>query len=334
MSVLITGGSGFVGMNIAEYFFDKGLDVIIIDNKPLLPEFIRTLNRKKGNYQFVQVDILNQNEINMIFENYQISSIIHGAAISPSGNSDKFINKKVFEVNLLGTINLVEVGKQYEVNRMIYLSSASVYGDASFTNDLITEEIPPQPNTFYSISKYSGELTMQRYQKILDMDIKIVRLGAAFGRWEYNTGVRETLSAPFLSTLYALNGKQALLPRLGIKDWVYSRDIAEAIYRLMINKSLRHDIYNLGNQNIWSIKDWCEKLGDNFPDFSYNIVENELSNIPFYSDKDRASLSNCRINEDLNFENKYDLETSFLDYMNWINGLEDKKSIFNHLLLK
>ena len=319
MTVLITGGSGFVGMNIVEELTMKGMNVVILAQKPLLPEMINTLNEKPGKFEYVNIDILNGERIDWVIKHYSITSIIHAAAIAPGDASERDSTINTMNVNVMGTLEMLETARNNNIKRFVYLSSASVYGDAAFEPGLLFEDKTyPRPISMYSISKFAGERTALRYKYLFGMDIVVVRVGATFGPWEHNTGIRDTLSAPFQTTQFAIEGKKALIPSHGNIDWLYSRDAAIALAEILFSKHLTYDTYNLSYGKAWSIQGWCKKLTDRFPGFTFEVVSNDNANISLHGDRDRTVLSSERIQKDLEFIPNSGINESFSDYMNWI----------------
>lgn len=152
------------------------------------------------------------------------------------------------------------------------------------------------------------------------MNIIATRIGEVFGAWEHDTGLRDTLSAPFQALLLAISGEEAILPRAGNKNWVYSKDIANAIYVLLKATSLHHDVYNLSSNYIWSIEQWCKLLSNKYPQFSYRSNQHkEKANIDFYAEKDHAPIQINRLTEDTDYIPSYDIEQSFEDYSKWVD---------------
>jgi nucleoside-diphosphate-sugar epimerase len=320
MTVLITGGTGFIGINLSDELTDMGTDVVLFARSSLPEEAKTTLDRRKGNYTFVHSDILNGNDLDHIIKKYGVTSIVHAAVITPDLERERSESSNIMQVNIMGTVEILEAAKRNNIEKFIYLSSGSVYGEAALDDDWLSEEKTyPRPTTLYAISKFAGERTVLRYKELFDMNLTVARVGTVFGPWERYTGVRDTLSPLFLTTRLAVLGKEAILSNPFHKDWVYSKDIARGLASLLFCKNLKHDVYHLSSGVIWSVLDWCEKLANEFPQFNYKLVNsNEMANIPYSGD--RSPLAINRIKEDVGYAPQYGLEESFSDYMQWIRG--------------
>jgi len=320
MRVLITGGSGFIGMTLAEELTDQGMDVVLMARRPLLNEMETALEGRKGKHSFFQGNVLDPDSLDEVIRKYSIDSIVHAAVITPDEVREKEQSRLIAQVNYMGTIEVLEAAKRNGIRRLVYTSSGATYGDASFESDWLDEdENYPRPNSLYGINKFAAERAALRYKKIFGMDIVIGRVGGVFGAWERYTGVRDTLSGPFLATRAAYLGQRPKVLNPDNKDWVYSRDIAGALSCMITAKSFGYDVYNLSSGYIWSGTAWCEKLKEAFPSFTYSIVDDPSeADIRDFGEKDRNPMRIDRLKNDLGYLPVYDMDKSFIDYMRWI----------------
>ena len=322
MNVLITGGTGFVGMNLAEELTDSGINVVLLARKPLLPAMVKSLEGRKGKYYFFKGDVLDGEGLDTVIKQYSIDSIVHAAVITPDEEREKEQSRLIAQVNYMGTIEVLEAAKRNKIKRLVYTSSGATYGDASFDSDWLDEEKNyPRPNSLYGINKIASEQAARRYRKIFGMDIIIGRVGGVFGAWERYSVVRDTLSGPFLAARAAVMGSHPAVLRPDSKDWVYSRDIAKSLAVMLSVEKYSHEVYNLSSGFIWSGKKWCDKLKEAFPDFDYTIVDDaEKADITDFGMLDRNPMSIEKLKNDLGYKPVYDLEKSFEDYMAWIKS--------------
>jgi nucleoside-diphosphate-sugar epimerase len=320
LTVLITGGTGFIGINLSEELTGIGIDVVLSAMTSLPKEAQQSLERRKGNYDFVRSDVLNGDDLDHIIKKYGVTSIVHAAVITPDLDREQSESKMIMQVNFMGTVEILEAAKRNNIKKLIYVSSGSVYGDAALDDDWLSEEKTyPRPKTLYAISKFAGERTVLRYKELHDMNLIVARVGTVFGPWERYTGVRDTLSPLFLTTRLAVLGKEAILADPFRKDWVYSRDIARGLAALLNGNHLKHDVYHLSSGIVWSVADWCERLAQEFPAFHYRIADGqEVANVR--SNGGRSPLAINRIKEDTGYSTQYGLEEAFRDYMQWIQG--------------
>jgi len=324
MVTLITGASGFVGLNITEKFLSEGHKVVMFDASTSLPgDAVATFANLGGDYTYVQGDVLEAKLLQSVLRDHDITHVIHTAAITPGNKREQQDAKHIMQVNLLGTLEVIEASLHHGVKRLVYPSSASVYGDNSYDHELLDElNTIPLPRATYAISKYAAERYVLRARQLWGLDAVVARVGAVFGPWEHDTGVRDTLSGPMLASRLAVLKQEAVLPRPGPRDWVYSRDVAKAFFHLLLNEDLHYQLYNVSAGNRWTVEDWCQKLAERFPDFTYKFAnDSNTPNISFGA-RDRSPLSIKRLTSDV-MTPSFGLDAAFADYMAWIDEHSD-----------
>ena len=214
-------------------------------------------------------------------------------------------------------MNVLDAARRRGVERFAYLSSASVYGANALSADALSEsETPPIPQSLYAVTKYAAEGIARRYGTVFDMQVVAARLSAVFGRWEHDTGLRDTLSPPYLLARLAAAGECAVLAQEGSRDWIYGPDAAAGIVALLDAADLRHDVYNIGTGGTWSLGQWCEKLADRMPAFSYRFDDGPSAD-PALDPGCRAPLSIERVLAETGYTPGFGLDESFEDYVEW-----------------
>ncbi len=314
MTVLLTGGTGFIGINIAEELTKAGYDVVLLDMNELPGEAKESLDKHEGDYYYFKSNILDGDKLDEVIKKFNVSKVIHAAVITPGEKREKEQSKLIAQVNYMGTVEVLEAAKRNKIKKIVHLSSASVYGDASPEADWLSEaKTFPKPKELYAITKFAAECTALRYKELFDLDVVVGRIGGVFGPWERYTGFRDTLSGPFFTTRAAILGEEVVLPNAGVKDWVYSREIAKSIVALLVAKEHAYNIYHLSSGYIWTIKDWCEKLKEVFPDFNYKVLTDP-------GEIERSPLLIERLKNDIGYKPEFNLKKSFEDYMNWVKN--------------
>lgn len=175
-AVLVTGGAGFIGSNIAEKLLELEEKVIVFDNlstgkKENIEGFF-----KNPNFKFIQGDIRNQKELEEIMP--AVDHILHQAALPSVIHSIKE-PKSTFENNALGTLNLLMAAKKYKIKKVVYASSSSIYGTKG---NLPKEEgMVPNPISPYGLSKLTGEKLCQIFSEIYGIPTICLRYFNVFG---------------------------------------------------------------------------------------------------------------------------------------------------------
>lgn len=328
MSILVTGGSGFVGLNISAALLGRGDTVVLLDmNRPpaAAEAHLRSLS---GTLVIETGDVRNGSATAAIMARHAVRRLVHGAAITAGPERETTQARLVAEVNLGGTIETLEAALTAGVSRVVQLGTGSVFGNAVLSGtDIIDEaDTTPVPDSLYGITKYAAERTALRYRDRRALDVVVARLGVVFGPWEYDTGVRDTLSLPLQLLRAAENGETARFRRSLPDDWVYVKDVADAVAALLDAPAAPGPVYQIATGARWSIPDWCERLKGRFPGFDYAVVtDGEPVTIGATQPSARPPFSVARLRRDTGFSAAYGPVEAFDDYLRWRDGSRDAR---------
>jgi hypothetical protein len=160
--------------------------------------------------------------------------VLHAGVITAGVQREAEDAAGIVSVNVAGTVNVLEAARRHGVRRVVYPGSGAVYGANGFAAPLLCEEqVAPNPESLYAITKYAAERIALRFRSIAGLDVVTARLGGVFGPWEYATGQRDTLSPLLAATRLALADDEAVLEAAGRRDWIYAPDVAEALLILL-----------------------------------------------------------------------------------------------------
>jgi nucleoside-diphosphate-sugar epimerase len=319
MAVLITGGAGFVGLNVAENLLARGEEVILFGPSAPPPAAMTSLAQHPGRLSLADGDVSVAADLDAVFSAHPIDRIIHGAAITADLAREKRAARDIFTVNLLGTVELLEAALRHKVSRVVQLGTGSIFGSAGTASATLDEQISPTlPLSMYGISKYAAERTAVRYRSSRDISLAVARLGIVFGRWEYDTGMRDTLSLPLQLFNIAEAGGSAVVHKGAADDWVYATDVASGIVALLDRHDTPEPIYHLSAGMRWSLAGWCQHLKQRFPAFHYELVEAlEQCTVGQNASIPRSPMSIERIQHDTGYRPKFLLDNAFEDFFNW-----------------
>lgn len=259
-TILVTGGAGFIGSHLCEKLLKDNYRVVCFDNfntfyDPRLKE--DNLQAMKGNENFILVrgDILDKGALDSIFANHQIIKVIHLAAL-PGVRTSFLGSGSYLDVNIRGTLNLLNMVKEYNVSQFIFGSSSSVYGKDSSVPFVEIENnlVPISP---YGVSKLSAEILCKSYHKLYGIPIAILRIFSAFGPRQrpelaIHQFVRSMKRGEVISMLGDGNSS---------RDFTYIDDIVEGIV-LALKKPFPFEIFNLGNSKTVKLKELIGLLGE------------------------------------------------------------------------
>ena len=263
-TVIITGASGFIGLNLVEAFLRRAWRVraLSFDGIPALAaaEF-RAL---PGELDDRIGDVRDQLALEALFEGCVPDAVIAGAAITSGPARERNNPTGIFEVNLLGPVRLLELAAHHQVPKMLCFSSTSSMGELPFLGNPVRETDAPRPLTFYGATKSALETVGLRWNSFGSAPRLFVgRLTAAIGPWERATGVRDTLSPPLAIIESALAGEPiAPLPQGGARDYAYAPEVAEQVVWMLTAESPvpQHTLYQLSPGFTWHARVMLDAL--------------------------------------------------------------------------
>lgn len=317
MSILITGGTGFVGLNIAQYLSNLKITPVLMSALPFSKEIRQALHNQGVNFEYFQGSVTNQEDLNRVCLTYSITKIVHCAAITANQEREIQDTKEILSVNLLGSVEVFECALRHNIQQVIHFSSGSIFGDIGLNDPVIDELLTPVlPSSIYGISKLAAERVALRYRQTRHLNITTLRLGLVYGRWEYDTGHRDTLSLPFKIFCSAKKGEQVKIFKNIGKDYIYGSDVAKGIYKILEKGSSSEALYHLSSGFEWSLDLWLKNLKEKFPSFRYELTDDSQScSYRLTNATLRSPYSIKRIQRDFNFSADFNTQSAFDDFI-------------------
>ncbi len=267
-TILVTGGAGYIGSHTVKLLLEKKYDVIILDS--LVNGHKESVDKKA---KFYQADLGNKDAIRKVFQDNKIDCVIHFAAFIEAGES-MVDPKKFFRNNLVNTINLLDIMLESDVKKIIFSSTAAVYGEPEYTP--IDEKHPTKPTNYYGLTKRMIERILDSYHHAYGLKYIALRYFNACGAHpKANLGENhnpETHLIPLI--LQAAKGERKKIMVFGtdyktndgscIRDYIHVCDLAEAHIKAMEKlNQLNADQFNLGNGKGYSVLEVineCKKI--------------------------------------------------------------------------
>jgi len=212
-TILITGGAGFIGSNLCDYFLGKGYKIVCLDNFATGHQHnIESLMANK-NFRLIVGDIRHIEDCRNAVQG--VDYVLHQAAL---GSVPRSINDPVTtnEVNVTGFLNMLTVSKEANVKRFVYAASSSTYGDSQGLPKV--EEVIGKPLSPYAITKYVNELYAEIFSKTYGLETIGLRYFNVFGRKQDPNGAYAAVIPKFVMQLMDLES-----PKIN-GDGNYSRD--------------------------------------------------------------------------------------------------------------
>ncbi len=250
--LLVTGGAGFIGSHLVDRLLERDDRVVCIDNfDPFYPPEIKRRNiadaLNNECFSLVEGDIRNRDHLEAIFSGQEIESVIHLAAragVRPS-ITDPLLYQ---DVNLKGTLNLLEVSKDHGVRNFIFGSSSSVYGSRDTTPFRETDDVS-RPISPYAATKLAGEALCFTYHHLYNMPMSCLRFFTVYGPRH-----RPEMAIHKFTRLIDEGGEVELYgDGSSRRDYTFVSDIVDGIIAAL-DKKLDYEIVNLGGSETTQLK--------------------------------------------------------------------------------
>jgi UDP-glucose 4-epimerase len=300
IKILVTGGAGFIGSHICDILIDKGYDVIILDN--LSTGKKEYINNKAV---FYQEDITK--DINYIFEKEKPDMVVHAAA-------QVMLRKSIEEpiedakINIIGTINILEACKKYNVKKIVYTSTGGArVGEPKYLP--VNEKHPLNPCSPYGISKHTAEHYVWMYNQNYNLDYLIFCFGNVYGP-------RDDPKCKRVTSIFSykiLKGEKPVIFGDGnqTRDFIYVLDLAEFIVN-SIEKSPKSKLFHLANSKQISVNKIFELLKEisNFKEEATHIeaIKGEVRDIV---------LDTTLAEQELGWKPKHSFEEGLKETFEW-----------------
>ncbi|MBU5590814.1 SDR family oxidoreductase [Clostridium sp. MSJ-4] len=304
MKVLVTGGAGFIGSHLVDRLIELEHQVVIVDD----------LSHGKREYinpkaRFYNVDIRSK-DLEKIFSEEKPEVVFHEAAqISVPKSLDNPIMDA--EINIIGTINLLECSKKHNVRKIIYPASAAIFGEPEYLP--IDEKHPLNMISGYGITKHTVEHYLQVYSVLYGIEYTVLRYANVYGPRQDSTGEGGVVSI-FCERM--LEGQKIYIFGDGeqTRDFVYVKDVVDA--NILAMNNLKNDIFNVCTNSKISV--------NNLFDLISSIIDDSLK--PIYGEERHGDIRHSymtfeKIRNKGNWEPKYSLEEGIKETINFYKGL-------------
>lgn len=334
--ILLLGGAGFIGHNLAIELKKKNADVLILDSlninniTNIISDFSLNEDKKKIYLSFLmqRFELLKKNNISLeVFDirnfidllscikNFKPSKIVNLAAISSALIANNLPTLS-YDIQINGTRNLVDICRTLsnDIKQIVFFSSSTIYGD--FDGDIVNETTRPKPKGVYANAKYIGERLVREAKSLYNIDYTIVRPSALYGE----RCISGRVSQKFIEN--ALENKPLILEGGGdgLLDFTHIDDLVDGVVLCLYNKSALSKTFNITYGNARKISELADIIKNLIP--KVKIQEVERSKLK----PKRGTLSIERAKQLLNYTPKRDLRTGYRKYCEWyINQWNNKK---------
>jgi len=263
MKYLVTGGAGFIGSNIVKELLKRGKFVRVLDNfatgkRENVFEF-----KNNPNFELIEGDLRSFHIVRNAVKG--MDYILHQGALPsiPRSINDPITTN---EVNILGTLNILEAAKEFGVKRVVYASSSSVYGNseesASGRSEMLpkTEDMPVQPLSPYALSKYTGERYCQIYYKIYRLETVVLRYFNVFGPNQDPTSQYSAVIPKFVKLMKEDQSPTIYGDGMQSRDFTYVANVVEANLLACTTKGIAGEVFNIACGEKYTVLQLVESI--------------------------------------------------------------------------
>jgi dTDP-glucose 4,6-dehydratase len=333
MSILVTGGAGFIGSNFVLDWLAQTDEVVVNLDKLTYAGNLDNLSSLQNDprHVFVRGDIIDESLIAQLLQTHQPRAVIHFAAESHVDRS--IVGPREFiTTNIVGTFNLLETCRQAKLPddfRFVHVSTDEVYGTLDFHDPAFTEQHPYQPNSPYSASKAASDHLVRAYYHTYGFPVLTTNCSNNYGPYQFP----EKLIPRMIQ--HALMGKA--LPILGtgqnIRDWLYVSDHCAAI-RHVLNAGQLGETYNIGGcnekTNIEVVHTVCELLDELEPRIDKKSYKTQMAFVTDRPGHDRRYAINAnKMEKTLGWRPQETFSTGirktlqwYLDNQTWLKNIK------------
>ena len=318
MTVLITGGSGLIGVPLARRFAQSGEEVVIFDRvrPPQQADDLLKGASEKIKY-VVPGDVTDTLQLLEAVKKHRVDSIVHFARVN-------FHMPTVEKIVIGTTTNILELAKILGLKRVLIAGTGMEFGTRLDLRP-ISEDEPVNPMQEYGIAKCAAEMIGWNYARDFGVDFVSIRLSSVYGPLERMPGFqpgsgmfRAASVAQLLRT--ALDGKPFEMEKGGDypRDYTYVADAAEGAYLAATVTPLKNRLYHIGSGRSFSLRELADEIGRLVPGAKIKMGPGMLDDMPGIKTSIRGPLNIDRARNDLGFSPKYTLGQGLQEHIEWL----------------
>jgi len=312
-TVLITGGSGFIGAAAARELISKNIPVVIYDKSQ--PTALSKDDLLQGASVAIG-DILDPFALLRAVKEHKVGRFVHSASIVGAGLSiDNPV--RTLEVNTMGLTNVLEIVRTLGLGRVVQISSQSVYGPGQY--EPVDERHPTDPDSPYGVTKLAGEKWGNVYASVFGVDFVALRMPHIFGPGR-PAGLRGNVIQDML--LAAQLGKPFRMESGGdqTKEPVYVKDIVAAIIAALEvpESALRGRVYNVATGEVFTWRKIAAAIQEIYPKASFDLGPGPIFVRPGVAEQKLGPLDISLARSVLGYEPRYRLPKALSDFAEWL----------------
>ncbi len=320
--LLITGATGFLGINLVHDFSAAGAQVVAIDRRQPTDRQREYVIDAAHAVDWRVCDVRDRHAMEAIFTGGNFDAIVHSAAITPSDESIEAARAvEVFDVNLCAGIHLCQLAIEKGVRRTILVGSGAAMGQRPIGESCIAEDATGRPVGLYGIAKLALEQSIARLRDLSGTDIVVARIAQPFGPMELATPDRLAISPIGEWMHIAQSGQEIVVSATEIaRDWIYIRDLTRAFQLLVEADRTSTAIYNLGPGRRTSVRQVIDAIIEAWPTTRVCVDPSANYNRNLRPEALRPMLDTRRFADEFGFSPLYTVEDGIAETAHWMQS--------------
>ena len=326
MNLLVTGGAGFIGSNLIHHIIGQPQikRLVNLDCLTYAGHLANLEGITDAKYIFEKVDLRDRDALRRVMREHAITHVLHLAAES---HVDRSISAPAdfITTNIIGTFNLLEACREFwplslgtsksPGGRFHHVSTDEVYGSLGLAG-YFTEMSPHAPSSPYSASKASSDMLVRAYHLTYGLDTVITNCSNNYGPYQFP----EKLIPVIIQNLIARKPIPLYGDGMNVRDWLYVRDHAEALWQVLL-RGRSGETYNIGGHDEWPNLRIVERVCDLYDEFQPQAGGHSRKLISFVKDRPghdrRYAIDATKIKRELGWKPAHTFETGIRETLQW-----------------
>jgi UDP-glucose 4-epimerase len=300
---LVTGAAGFLGSHVADECVRLGMDVVAVDD--LSGGFIENV---PDAVDWREGDLRNVDFVKSLWQDGRFDYVYHLGAYAAEGLSH-FIRRYNYETNLLASVNLINEAILHEAGRFVFTSSIAVYGAGQLP---MTEDLVPQPEDPYGVSKYAVELDLAAAHRMFGLDYTIFRPHNVYGERQNIADKYRNVIGIFMNALLSGNKMPIFGDGLQTRAFSHVADVAPVIAKSVLVDGARNETFNVGADEPYTVLELAEEVARAFD------LPCEIEHLPPRDEVVHAYADHSRVRSVFDPPEAIDLRTGIARMAEWV----------------
>ncbi len=305
--VLVTGASGFIGSHILHDFVHHGWKAIAYST---FTSGYKAIEDIMDRVSVIRGDVSDPVGVMEALRKHDVDCIVHCASLLTAASQRR--PREAFKVNVVGTLNVLEGARVFDIKRVVYLSSTAVYGYTR-EGEIVAEDHPKNPVTIYGATKLFSEHLGFNYFRDYGIEFVALRFPIVYGPWQSRRGFssfKEIIEGP-------VEGRPVRIKEGGDQKYeaVYVLDVAHSAYLAAIREGVGGEAFNIGSGEMCSLHELAEIVREIIPEADVEVG-------PGYdiAEPVRGPLDLSKARAKLGYEPKYSIKMGVRDYIDYLLG--------------